>query len=410
MASLELAQHHILTQQGMYKDFFEKIDSSGEYILCSACFKDEGLRLDAVTIGIDNTEKCPNCDIVIGKKLTKQLVQQLCYRFFVRGTIQRFEFGGFPLIQMNELQFNKTNIHVSPWLEKDVKLIEQAGEIGLFYYGPRFWMLGEIEPLKSLQNPDEIDLIIEKILEVYPKHILNENHPFYRIRLNPEIPHEPTQYDSPPLGCGGSNRFDGNGGAGLYASPDLELCIHECRATVEDDLFVAKLTPTKDLRMLNLAAMVREEGVTEFTSLDLAVHFLFLAGKHSYDICGKIAKRIREAGFDGIIYPSYFSFIRTGAIPFDTIYGMSIRLLEPMRDFAEAQSIPNVMLFGWPIKEQKVIVNSINKVIINSIKYETSFGPAYHENMQNMKNSSDVIIARQKELEDAVLKSFEKEK
>ncbi|WP_214070346.1 RES family NAD+ phosphorylase [Mucilaginibacter sp. dw_454] len=406
MANFELAYQYVMRQQGMYQNFFEKGDVSGDQILCSLCFNDEGLRLDSTTIGIDNTSKCINCGKSDGKKLTRPLVRHLCYRFFVRGTIERFEFGGFPLIQMNELRFNDSNIHVSPWLEQDVKLIEQAGEIGLFYYGPRLWMLGEIEPLKSLQKEEEIDSIIERILQIYPVHLLNENHPFYRIRLNPDIPHDSAQYDSPPQGYGGNNRFDDNGEAGLYASPDLELCIHECRATVEDDMFVAKLVPKAELKMINLSAVVREEGVTEFTSLDLAIHFLFLAGKHSYPICSRIAKRIREEGFDGIIYPSYFSYARTGAIPFDTIQGMSIRLLEPLQDFAQAQSVPNIFLFGRPIEDKKVLVYSINKVIINSIKYETSFGPAYHENMINKKNTAEIVANRRKELEDKVLKSF----
>jgi len=406
MASFEIAFQHMLRGQGMYQKFFEKEDAPGEHLLCSSCFNDEGLRLDSIAIGIDDKIKCINCGREDGKKLTKSLIRHLCYRFFVRGTIERFEFGGFPLIQMNELRFNDSDIHVSPWLEQDVKLIEQAGEIGLFYYGPRLWMLGEIEPLKSLQNVDEIDLMISKILEVYPIHILNENHPFYRVRINPTVPYEPGQYDSPPSACSGNNRFDSNGEICLYASPDLELCIHECRATVEDELFVAKLVPKTELKMLNLAAVLKEEGVTEFTSLDLAIHFLFLAGKHSYPICGKIAKSIRENGFDGIIYPSYFSNVRTGAIPFDTIHGMSIRLLEPLKDFAQSQSIPNVVLFGRPIQEQKLSVQSINKVIINSIKYEMSFGPSYHENMIGGKSKNDIVESRQEELVGNVLKAF----
>jgi hypothetical protein len=33
-------------------------------------------------------------------------------------------------------------------------------------------------------------------------------------------------------------------------------------------------------------------------------------------------------------------------------------------------------LFGWPIREGKIQVHSINNVIINSIKYDLSIGPA----------------------------------
>ena len=47
--------------------------------------------------------------------------------------------------------------------------------------------------------------------------------------------------------------------------------VHECRVTVEDDLYMATLTPLRDLRLLDLTA-VPEEDVTEFDSLDMAVH------------------------------------------------------------------------------------------------------------------------------------------
>lgn len=176
----------------------------------------------------------------------------------------------------------------------------------------------------------------------------------------------------------GENRFDKLGFPVLYGSPDLELCIHECRATVEDNLFVGKLVPAHILKVLDLSVLI-EEDTTEFESLDIAIHFLFLAGKHSYSICRQIALRAKEKGFDEIIYPSYFSFIRKGAIPFETIYGMSIRRIPQLRDYAQSQSIPNLAIFGRLVKENKISVECINKVIINRVSYDTTFGPAYHK-------------------------------
>ena len=65
--------------------------------------------------------------------------------------------------------------------------------------------------------------------------------------------------------------------------------------------------------------------LTEFESIDIAIHMLFLAGEHSYEISRDIASAAKEKGYEGIIYPSYFSLLRTGSMPFDTIYGISIR-------------------------------------------------------------------------------------
>lgn len=380
-----------------FKKAFEKIigfegannlnkepQKSGEIFLCSSCFKDEGLKIDAYTIGIVNNEICPNCKLDNGHKLTKELVRKLCYRFFVQGTIKRFEYGGCPLIQFNEQNFNQSDIDVSPWLIEDVKLIEQAGEIGLFYYGPRFWMFGEIEPLKALQREKDRIKIISKILETYPTRELEANDYFYRIRKNPNTSHNHLEYDTAPDEHLGKFRFDKPDFPVLYGSPDIELCLHECRTTVEDNLFVAKLVPTRTLKMLDLSVLI-EEDTTEFESLDIAIHFLFLAGEHSYNICREIAIAAKEKGLDGIIYPSYFSYVRTGHIPFDTVYGMSIRRIPHLKNYAESQSILNVALFGRPVQEQKLNVDCINKVIINRVAYDLTFGPAFHKaNTENL--------------------------
>ncbi len=410
MADFNSAYQKVKRGQGLYPYNSDTNRNEGDLILCSNCFNDGGLCLDAFQIGLENNTKCPNCSSVSGRKLTKQIVRELCYRFFVRGTIEKFTYGGFPLIQMNEERFGDSEIKVSPWLNEDVKLIEQAGEIGLFYYSPRFWMFGEIEPLKGLQDGTSIVEIVKRILELYPKHILTNDHPFYRLRINPKVPYEFVEYDSPPEGVNTVSRFSFNGESVMYGSPDIELCLHECRASVEDDLFIAKLIPQRPLRMLNLAALIPEEGVTEFTSLDLAIHFLFLAGSHSYPICSKIAKFVKDEGFDGIIYPSYFSYIRTGATPFETILGMSIRHLPPLKEYAESQSALNVALFGWPIKEGKVMIHSINKVLINTIKYNLSFGPAYHEVLVDKSRKEEFLEKKVKEEFEKVFKVFEQHK
>jgi hypothetical protein len=376
MADFEKAYNPVIEHEGLNQ---KQNEEHTIYLLCSDCFRDEGLKIDAYQIGIENDEKCPKCNSNRGHKLTKDLVQDLCYRFFVRGTIHKCEYGGAPLIQFNSQHFNNSDIDVSPWLIDDVRLIEQAGEIGLFYYGPRFWMLGEVEPLKSLQKEDERDEMIEKVLMEYPVRELTEKESFYRLRINPKYSHEFGEYDTAPDVYLGNNRFDDIDFPVLYASPDLELCLHECRTTVEDDIFVAKLVPMQKLRVLDLTALIEEDGVTEFDSIDIAIHFLFLASKHSYRICRQIAKKVKEKGLDGVIYPSYFSYIRTGAFPFETVYGISIRRFPQFKNYAQAQSIPNVALLGRPIKENKVVVECINKVVINKIGYDISFGPAFHK-------------------------------
>ena len=348
-------------------------------VLCSNCFKDQGLRLTAFNVGIDKKGLCPQCKTENVRKLNKALVMELAYRFFIRGTVHRTYFGGAPMIQFNEQQYKNSSIHVPKWLEDDIKLIEDTIKVGFFDYGPNMWMVGEVEPLKKLENKSERYRIINRILKEYPIRIFSKKKIIYRLRKEPKVPSNFDEYDSPPLGNEnlGKGRFDSTNFPIMYASQDLEICVHECRVTVDDELFLATLYPTRDLKLLDLTEIINEdEGVPEFESLDMAVYMLFSAGEHSYKITREIAFSAYQAGFDGLIFPSYFSFIRKGIMPFDSIYGISIRKLPSYKNHAKSQITPNIALFGRPIEEKIIEVKCVNRLVLNKVKYDVLFGPA----------------------------------
>lgn len=343
-------------------------------IVCSNCFGDMGLRLDTERIGQSTPEPCPNCGSSDFKKLPIAGLSTLAHRYFVWGSMLRAKYGAAPLIQFNEHQ--NTSIVVQPWLEPDIRLIERLLGVGFFHYGPRFWMIGEIEPLKALQKLKTRRSIIDRILLEYPSRRLLTNEFFYRVRVNPSNPEDSSQYDSPPPEHAGRGRLDVKGQSVLYGSPDLEVCIHECRVIAEDDIFVATLNPTRELRLLDLSVLLKEEeGITEFESLDLTVHMLFLAGRHSYKLTRSIAEAARLAGFDGLVYPSYFSLLRLGQMPFQTVYGISHRRIEQLHEHEQAKTIPNLALFGRPIASGNVALTCIDRLIINRVGYDYHFGP-----------------------------------
>jgi hypothetical protein len=345
-------------------------------LLCSNCFSDEGLKLDAIQIGILSGENCPNCKSKDGRKLDKETLEQLADRFFVRGTTTKFYYGAAPLLQFNELQYNNNcNVQLPSWLHQDKTLIENALKIGFFHYGPRYWMMGEVEPLKDLQITKKRSSVINRILSECPSQILSQEISFYRLRKNPKAPENILEYDSPPNKYLGQHRLDSPKLPVLYASQDLEVCIHECRVTVEDNLYVATLVPNKDLRLLDLTEVLEEE-CTEFESLGMAVHMLFRASKHSYKISRKIALAAQVKGFDGLIYPSYFSDIRIGTMPFQTANGLPVRRFPSQREYKKFNNVQNIALFGRPISKNIITVKSINKLFINTIVHGFSFGPA----------------------------------
>jgi hypothetical protein len=236
-------------------------------------------------------------------------------------------------------------------------------------------MVGEVEPLKALREPDARAKIISRIFNEYPGRLLHTNECFYRLRKAPARPQEFGQYDSPPREFVGTGRFDSVGRPVLYGSQDIEVCLHECRVTAEDESYLATLVPTRRLRLLNLAEVLLEEHVTEFESLDMALHMLFLAGSHSYEISREIARAVHVAGFDGLVYPSYFTLLRTGEMPFATTFGISHRRLPGLRERVRRNTIANLALFGRPIEDGLVRVQCINKVILNRVEYNVHFGP-----------------------------------
>ncbi|MDH4611598.1 RES family NAD+ phosphorylase [Pseudomonas sp. BN102] len=349
--------------------------NDGQPLLCSNCFADEGLRIDAVKHGLEQQGDCPNCKSPEGRKLMKEHIQGLAWRFFVSGTTIRCEYGAAPVIQCNEYHYGKSDISPSPWLENDIKLIENAAKIGFFHYGPRLWMVGEVEPLKALQDPVTRPQIIERVLKEYPERTVSKGTKFYRLRVSPQRRADPAEYDSPPAALAGKGRLDSSDFPVMYGSQDIDICIHECRASTEDDIYVATLKTQRDLRLLDLTQVLEEEG-TEFESLDIAVHMLFLARSHSYEISRAIALAAKNVGFDGVIYPSFFSLIRTGGHPFETSYGLSLRRFHPERNkYAAEFTIQNFALFGRPLESGLVSVDCINRLILTQVGYLGHFGP-----------------------------------
>jgi hypothetical protein len=211
--------------------------------LCSDCFRDQGLKLLAEQFGEADDSACSNCGATKGQKLGKKAIANLAHRFFVWGTLHRCDYGAAPRVQFNSHQ--STCIDTSPWFEPDLRLIEKAVGVGFFYYGPRMWMVGEVEPLKALLEPKTGSSIVDRILSEYSTKSLATDDLFYRIRIAPEKPSEFSEYDSPPIGVIGEGRSDSSSFSVMYGSQDLPVCIHECRVTAEDEIFVGTLVPTK---------------------------------------------------------------------------------------------------------------------------------------------------------------------
>ena len=322
--------------------------TSMKYSICSECFYDEGLKLTSQKFALKSNEKCPNCKKNYGYKISKEALHQIALKYFVNGSFYQSKYGGSSLLMFNEYQ--KTDVDFGIFIKQDIPLIESILGIGFFYYAPRLYNVGSIAQLEKLQcGGNGAEEVLKEIIEKFPTKIINERSHFYRLRKNVSDPSDESQFDSPPIEHSGKGRLDSEDLNILYGSENIEICLHECRVSIIDDLYIAKLNPTKNLKILDLSAEIAENN-TEFESLCLSIHYIFRAEENSYVICRKIAKFACLNGYDGIIFPSYFSKVKT-------------------------ESIPNIALFKSPIKDGIVQITSINRVRINKIDYDYSFGP-----------------------------------
>ncbi|HEV2596455.1 MAG TPA: RES family NAD+ phosphorylase [Sphingomicrobium sp.] len=338
--------------------------------LCAHCFSDRGLRLMALNFE-GHKVACSNCGQTSPHGLNRGQLLALSDAFFVRGSAIATDYGGAPRIQFNEHQTG--SLEPDPTLTQDVELLQRTLGIGFFHYGPRLWMLGHIEPLDDLRSEEKRDATIDRILAEYPAVQLSTEE-FHRVRKAPAKPADHLEYDAPPEGCYGTGRLDAPGRPVLYASQDAEICVHESRFMAADELYIATLRSAGNLKLLDLSVILKEDK-TEFESLDLAVLMVFLAQSHSYPVSRRIAEAVQAAGFDGLIYPSYFSILRTGGNPFETVYGLSTRRFGQAEQYERSKIIGNLALFGRPIASGKVQVVGMNRLSIEQVRYKMIFGP-----------------------------------
>jgi len=319
-------------------------------LLCSDCFKDHGLRIEARKIGEVSAERCSNCGSLEGAKLSEEAVIELTRRFFVYGSFLKTKYGGASLLRFG----GRTKVKFPNWLEPDVFLLKNKCGIEFGLRGPGTWRIGEVIPLERLKNKSTRQTAAEDIVKRFPKRLLATGETFYRLRKGIEFGKEiiEDQYDSPPQG-GGQGRLDGADRSVMYGSQDLEICIHECRVTAADVCHLATLRAAQPLDLLDLCAQqITEDGKTPFESVWIAVQYIFSAEEHSYELARAIAKAAEVIGLHGIAYPSYFRTLR-------------------------GTEIPNLALFGHPIAERKVELVCANRLSLNSARYQFGLGPCF---------------------------------
>jgi RES domain len=336
-----------------------------KFLLCSNCFHDIGLKLEAQRIGRWRrpNKSCPNCASRDGYTLDSKTLHALQRQFFSRATAPnqfRDDIAVLGLVE-DDPPYTDIGLTLRPEAQADWDLIQSKVGGRLFYRSPRLFFLGITNHFGLHQSLPK-DVVRNDIVPKLRFTEIDPVAPFYRIRVNLTDANkfDEGQYDSPPKPRRRRfGRFDNPKLPLLYASPNLQVCIHECKVTLADDIFVATVAPTRTLRLLDLSGNYDQpEFIDPFD--DLLWFFRGLMNTslpHVYRYCRRIAQTIKEmTDADGFLYNSYYTNVAgdTG--------GKAI----------------NYALFGHPISEGKLRIVSINTIRLNRITYDYHLGPLFY--------------------------------
>jgi hypothetical protein len=330
-----------------------------KFLLCSSCFQDVGLRLEAARIGRWPRPKksCPNCARRDGYTLGNKALHRLQRQFFSRATAPNQYRDDIAVLGVAEHgpPYTDIGIRLRSDTQSDWDLIQSKIGGQLFNRAPRLFYLGITNHFGMHQSLPK-DVVRDDIVPKLRFAEVASPTTFYRIRVNvaEADKFDEGQYDAPPKPRRrGIGRFDNPKLPLLYGSPNLQVCIHECRVTLADDIFVATLAPTKLLRLIDLSGNYDQpDDLDPFDDL-----FWFFRGlmntnqPHVYRYCRRIAQTIKDmTGADGFTYNSYYTNVAgdTGG-----------------------------PLFGRPLSEGKLKVVSINTIRLNRITYEYHLGPLF---------------------------------
>lgn len=270
-----------------------------ESVACSDCFVNEGLIRIAQKYGEYNKveNKCKRCDSAEGKPLFRKDLEKLVEDFFIRGTYSKTSYGGASIITYSCDNETNTGL-INEWMEKDWRIIKNILDIDFDYNNPSELSLGNTTVIENLKNVNNRKETILKLIDKCSNFYLDEKVKLYRVRRNIEKNKEIdiSEYDSSPFP--GRGRFDSEEFPVLYVSEDLELCIHECRVTSEDELYFATLVPKKKLKILDLTNVQNNWNDYEpYEDLNHAIFSIFNT-RESYGILKEFSKTVKEKGYD----------------------------------------------------------------------------------------------------------------
>lgn len=321
-----------------------------EKLICISCIKNTGLKFLAEKLRNSNDKRFFDTCGHTGGFLNEDNVDQLAHEFFVNGSIPPSSGGNAPVYNikttgMNELTFGSE-------LDHDIELLSQYKPLPLYHYGPPLYKIGATTNYQELVI-DEVSEwrrkeIWESIISACKTVTLKPGSTIFRARKGNSLPSAlENEFDSNPNPTEG--RFNKSGEKVFYGAFEIETCLHEIRVALTDWIALATFQVIKELRLLDITD-ITELPSTPFESIEIFIRKIVYSGESEYPLCQELANEIKSRGYDGLIASSFFKQ-------------------------AHKNDLKNIILFGQPAKDGKISITSTNKINLNFISYEFSFGP-----------------------------------
>jgi len=335
-------------------------------ILCSRCFKNTGLRREAAKVGLATNDPCPHCGSAGGSKLDGRSIVELFRNFYCYGSPAAmylpdvFIEGGadeddIQLEQSARADYNLLKEYAHPRLRRSTPHLPDLGLTDI--RSDIDQTLARDSTSASDETNERLKNDLRRLLQVASRYEMQEGETLYRARISPARPLATSEFDSPPCENAIPNRIAGAGKRVLCGSFDIETCIFEIRPDIDDvihhKIFVASLKSVGKLNLIDFSTLMRDQKSGE---VNLTIRAFFEANQTSYHLTQLLSSFAKSQGYDGIVYPSAMKCTQ-----------------------ADNRAWRNVAVFGAPIAEDKLRVESINRLLIRNVSYSFDLGPAWDD-------------------------------
>lgn len=325
------------------------------------------MRRTALSVAGPSEHICERCGATGSAPLNAKAIDEIFLRFFCHGS-QAATY--LPEVFRPGSRGNDDDVIFEVSTQTDYTLLKELFGVIVRRHTPRTNDLGytairlAIESILR-QDPnsapeqavEELRQNFHTLMDAAGERLLETKELLFRARIGPKQPYASEEYDSPPAELSVANRVTPPGERTLCAAIDIETCLFETRPAIDDiihnGIFVASLRPAHELRLLDFTCQ-REGSLA--AAVEMTLKAFFQANQASYHLTQALSALTKRRGYDGLVYPSGMQCLnrKTG-------------------------QWSNVALFGAPVADGRLKVDSINKILVRNMQYDFDLGPVWVE-------------------------------